>query len=302
MVYLNKCLWCRSPIERKLITVLNPLDIECPTCGKYFVSGADVPNNDVDFFDVPETERYLVAAWIRQKSRSSVRAIYIGKEDAKTIAANSPRLEPWDKALKLLLVIGELSRKPGNVVDYHAVTFADATAQDQEELDAYLSWLDDAGLIKYHSTTSFYATANGWRELAARRQQHRAMGTRAFVAMWFDTSMDDAFNLGIVPACKEAGFDAYRVKEDKHGERIDARIIAGIRESRFLIADVTGERTAVYYEAGFADGLGKQVIWTCRKDHMEKMSFDTRQFTHILWETPEDLKAQLVPMIKARIV
>lgn len=120
--------------------------------------------------------------------------------------------------------------------------------------------------------------------------------------MWFDPSMDDAYHKGIVPACDAARFKAYRVKEDKHGNRIDQHIIANIRESRFVIVDVTGERNAVYYEAGFADGLGKPVIWTCRKDCMNKMSFDTRQFPHILWETPDDLKTQLVDWIKARIV
>lgn len=302
MIYLGKCLWCRGQIEPKTISALNSLDIDCTTCGKYYVSGADAPNNDVDFFDVPEAERYLVAAWVRQKSRSNSDPIYINREDAKNIAANSPKLEPWDKALKLLTVIGSIAKRPGSIVESQALTFPDAYAHDEDEFDAYMEWLASSGLIHYESMASLNVTAQGWQELSRMAQQHQATGTRAFVAMWFDGSMDDAFNLGIVPACIEAGFNAYRVKEDIHDERIDARIIAGIREARFMIADVTGERTAVYYEAGFADGLGKQVIWTCHKDHMGKMSFDTRQFTHILWETPKDLKAQLVPMIKARIV
>lgn len=51
-----------------------------------------------------------------------------------------------------------------------------------------------------------------------------------------------------------------------------------IRSCRFLVADAFGERTAVYYEAGFAGGLGKLVIWTCQKDELAKVSFDTRQY------------------------
>ena len=34
-------------------------------------------------------------------------------------------------------------------------------------------------------------------------------------------------------------------------------------------------------------GLGLRVIYTCHKDKLDKLAFDTRQYNHILWETPE---------------
>jgi len=64
---------------------------------------------------------------------------------------------------------------------------------------------------------------------------------------------------------------------------------------------VTGARPAVYYEAGFADGIRKPLIWTCRKGNSADMSFDTRQYLHILWDDPLDLRRQLVPVIQARM-
>jgi len=125
-----------------------------------------------------------------------------------------------------------------------------------------------------------------------------------FVAMWFDDSMDDAFSNGIKPAAVDAGYETYRVKDDKHGERIDAKIIAEIRACRFVIADVTGTRSAVNYEAGFAEGLTKPVIWMCRKDSEKDMStnFDTRQLQHIVWTDVGDLRKQLTDTIRARII
>lgn len=75
-----------------------------------------------------------------------------------------------------------------------------------------------------------------------------------------------------------------------------------IRESRFVVADVTGHRPGVYYEAGFAFGLTLPVIWTCRSDHRNDIHFDTRQFNHIFWETPEDLKEQLSNTVRAIII
>ena len=57
-------------------------------------------------------------------------------------------------------------------------------------------------------------------------------------------------------------------------------------------------RGGVYFEAGFALGLGLQVIWVCRQDQVELMHFDTRQYNHIAWSDPDDLYKRL----KNRIV
>ena len=95
--------------------------------------------------------------------------------------------------------------------------------------------------------------------------------------------------------------EAQRIDRKEHSNKIDDEIIAEIRRSRFVVADFTCEREkvrgGVYYEAGFALGLGLPVIWTCRKDCLDYLHFDTRQYNHIVWETPEELYARL----KARI-
>jgi nucleoside 2-deoxyribosyltransferase len=77
------------------------------------------------------------------------------------------------------------------------------------------------------------------------------------------------------------------------GDDIDARIVAKLKQCRFVVADVTGARTGVYFEAGFALGFGRPVIWTCRRDDAKDMHFDTRQYNHILWRTPEELSEEL---------
>jgi hypothetical protein len=104
--------------------------------------------------------------------------------------------------------------------------------------------------------------------------------------MWFDPSMNEAY-AALHAALTGCGYaPPFRVDDPKHDEnandpgfknRIDDRIIAEIRLARFVIADVTGARPSVYYEAGFADGLGTPVIWTCSSARMADMAFDTRQ-------------------------
>lgn len=161
--------------------------------------------------------------------------------------------------------------------------------------------------------------------MEAERNRHRAITRvdQVFVAMWFHVGMDAAFESGIGPAIQEdCRLRPYRVDRAVHSDRIDDRIIAEIRRSRALVADVTGERTGVYYEAGFAHGLGLPVIWTCNNAWIsrfpkavepeaeppgewiqarwsERLHFDTRQFHHIFWSTPGDLRQKLSMRLRA---
>ena len=96
-----------------------------------------------------------------------------------------------------------------------------------------------------------------------------------------------------------------RIDRDPSVDKIDDAIIAEIKRSRFLIADFThgedGARGGVYYEAGYAHGLGIPVIFTCRKDKINELHFDTRQYAHIVWDSPEELRTLLRDRILARI-
>jgi len=113
--------------------------------------------------------------------------------------------------------------------------------------------------------------------------------------------MDPVWETGIKPAIEKAGYRPLRVDKEPHLDRIDAKIISAIRDSRFLIADVTGQNAGVYFEAGFALGLNRPVIWCVTEDDLKAVHFDTRQYNHIVWKTPEDLQEQLYDSICANI-
>ena len=82
---------------------------------------------------------------------------------------------------------------------------------------------------------------------------------------------------------------------------ISDRIIVEVRRAQFTVADVTHHSNGVYFEAGFAMALGRQVIWICRETDFEKLQFDTRQFKHIKWSEPADLRVNLAARIRATI-
>ncbi len=93
----------------------------------------------------------------------------------------------------------------------------------------------------------------------------------------------------------------FRVDKKEHNDKVDDLIIASIKESRFVVADFTGHRGGVYFEAGFAMGLGLPVIWSCRQDEVEKLHFDIRQYNCVTWTTAAELQEKLYNRIRATI-
>ncbi|MBK9334940.1 MAG: hypothetical protein IPM96_21700 [Ignavibacteria bacterium] len=108
---------------------------------------------------------------------------------------------------------------------------------------------------------------------------------QAFIAMWFDAEMNEVYYNGFKKAILDSGYEPMKIDFKEHNNKIDDEIIAEIRNSGFMVADFTGHRGGVYYEAGFAHGLGIPVIWTCRKSDFDNLHFDTRQYNHIEWES-----------------
>lgn len=176
-------------------------------------------------------------------------------------------------------------------------------SSDIYEATGFLSYLIDAGLLK-NVAGNYVLTFEGWSAIENLNKNSDA-GEQAFVAMWFDQSMADAYTYGIEPAVVERGYRSVRIDKKEHINKIDDEIIGEIRRSKFLISDFTSApgcpRGGVYFEAGFAFGLNKPVIWTCRKDLIGEVHFDTRQYNHIVWSTPDELRTALSNRIGAVI-
>ena len=192
--------------------------------------------------------------------------------------------------------------------DFLPDMFAYTESVDTEELQYLTDYLVGKGWLEKSTkaTIALIVTVEGYTRLA-KLEQVIVDSSQAFVAMWFDNSLDPVYDEAISPAIKNMGYEAIRIDRRHHLDKIDDRIIAEIRRSRFIIADFTqgdgGARGGVYYEAGFAHGLDIPVIFTCRKDIVDRklIHFDTRRYPHIVWNSPEELKMQLEDRIGAVI-
>ena len=111
--------------------------------------------------------------------------------------------------------------------------------------------------------------------------------------------MNEVYDGAIAVAVREAGYKAVRIDREQHANRIDDEIIGRIKGSRFMVADFTGQRAGVYFEAGFMAGLGRAVIWMCKKEDLEQVHFDTRQYNFIDYEGVAEAKKRLYDRIVA---
>ena len=242
-------------------------------------------------------------------------------------AKNAPSLSVHKRADRLLqylsnltpvvgeyVVLGTLAVEPdayGHRLISEGPTYWGAMAWSESiqagEVQFLINYLLEKEWIKGeragHGMGNFTVTVAGYSNIAD--QTINVDSSLAFVAMWFNDSLTEAYEKGIKPAVEEAGYRPLRIDHKEHINKIDDEIIAEIRRSRFLVADFTdgedGARGGVYYEAGFAHGLDLPVIFTCREDSLETLHFDTSHYSHIVWTDPMELREKLKNRILAVI-
>ena len=223
-------------------------------------------------------------------------------------ASTSPPIPVSQRAERLLRFISSQAETLASVVTISEDTweaYAWSESIEWKEVEYLLNYLEETGWVKGHRSMdgSFCEklTVDGHERIAEQRANPDS--SQAFVAMWFDESMNQAFETGIEPAIVEAGYRPLRIDRKEHVNKIDDEM--ELRRSRFLVADFTqgddGARGGVYYEAGFAHGLDLPVIFTCREDAVETLHFDTEHYNHIVWASPEELREKLKTRIFAVI-
>ncbi len=268
----------------------------CPRCGEFRITGTA----QTTIRNIPEPDKAKLSGWVRDQN--ILGEIPQLNDDRMRQLAASPMPSIGQRADRLLSYAIRKQQKLGDtftVIDpaLIAVTYS----RDEDELQYLVQYLRDEALIKHTGmggiTEITPAGYMRYEELQAR-QPASAQG---FVAMWFDKTMRDAYISGFEVGIREAGYDPLRVDRVEHVGKIDDEIISQIRRSRFVVADFTGQRGGVYFEAGFALGLNLPVFWTCRQDQIDELHFDIRQFNCIDWTEPPELADRLQKRIEAVI-
>ena len=129
-------------------------------------------------------------------------------------------------------------------------------------------------------------------------QKNTANGKNVLVAMKFgeDTKpLREAIRMGV----QKAGYIAVFIDEVQHNDFITPELLKHIRDSKFVVVDLTHQNNGAYFEEGYAMGLGKPVIQLCRIG--TQLHFDIAQKNTIMWATEDDIPGQLSSRIAATI-
>jgi nucleoside 2-deoxyribosyltransferase len=221
---------------------------------------------------------------------------------------------PKNKLDNLILYLYENQDYPGKAIDLKEkndwnLTLNKLYFKDHNEFWFYLNTLKEQGFIVFIDASSaggndaidIKMTYYGL-EYVIDIQENGENSNNCFIAMSFS---DSALKIRdtIKKAVKESGFEPLLVNE-LHYESdltINDSIIKFKKKSKFLIADFTEQKHGVYFEAGFALGLKRPVIYTCSESDFKNTHFDTNHYPHIVYSDFNDLETKLKDKIQAWI-
>jgi nucleoside 2-deoxyribosyltransferase len=285
--------------------------IICPTCGKYRVGGS--ARTFLESVRDPERmSRFKLSHFMRSvsdraygKRDNSFFPAYSTQELQDILSRPKPAIE--EKLRMLLEYLGSITAFPGELRTFDiANDYVVLCAENISEANFHLNFLASEELVSLSRVEfgagvliRFMVTGKGWRELE-KLKKIGADSFDGFIAMSFDESRDRVHD-AIEAAIRSAGYTPIRVDRVEHLNRIDDEIIARIRRSKFMVADLTKHRAGVYFEAGFMLGLGRPVIWICEKTDLRNLHFDTRQYNMIDYGSPDDLQERLLNRILANL-
>jgi len=267
--------------------------VECAICGSYRITSEAVGIVERD----PALAAKL-AGWVHENTRMGVEPLI--KQDTLDWIATYQL--PNTKRRAELYLGAVIEKLQGALIGRFPISDpalrVASWSRSNEDCLALANYLEKLGAIEdVNNTQEKRLVAEGhiiFEEISAKR----ALSTQVFVAMSFHADLTSLFENGIALAIRGAGYEPLRVDRTDYDGKIDDEIIAQIRRSAFVVTDFTQHRGGVYYEAGFAHGLGRRVIFTCRNDDLANLHFDVRQYNTIEWTTP----ASIVKPLQNRIL
>ena len=321
-----ECQFCKSKATSQFLPDAEHRIIECPLCGRFI--------DDVLYED--KENKNIIATYLFYNKKndkdinylSDERYLNIIKKDAPSI--NFFRVTPEiinsykymsikEKINLIMLFLGKKSKYMGDVLQISENEFVSAsfvnrfknTGNEFDEIDIQVqistlcNYLKETGLIDSFSQTGevvfIKVSIRGW-QLIEESQKNTSFGKKVFIAMSFAAGTEstrEALKNGI----SKAGYTLVLIDEVTHNHQIVPEMFKQIRDSKFLVIDVSVPNNGAYYEAGYALGQGKEVIFCCKKetfdDKDKRPHFDVSQKQMIVWEDEKELSEKLEMWIKS---
>ncbi len=320
------CQFCNSKASPKPFLGNALKEVDCPLCGKFIINS---------FYENTEDANYISQYLFYNKGNEND-VNFIGDEWKYQFlknyftSANFYPITPEilnsykymtfaEKVNHIILYLGNKSKYMRDIVQIPLNEFASATFTRRfkkdgkkyedndirQQIHAISNYLENSGLVEDWNDAgdNIFLTVSiqGW-QLIENLQRNSGFGKNVFIAMAFakeTESTREALKKGIA----KAGYIPVIIDEVTHNHQIVPEMFKQIRDSKFLVIDVTVPNNGAYYEAGYALGLGKEVIFCCKRetfdDKNKRPHFDVSQKQMIVWDKETELSDKLEKWIKS---
>jgi hypothetical protein len=302
------CPFCNLELRGRSAIAIHNRDcvtVQCPVCGRYEITGTGV--DLIAHWTLTEDRRLAMAFAVRRMT-DRPDAPRITSDVLKALRDTTALPAPETLLDEAVLWFGRHSPSAGYtfLVDYaeHKTVLG---AIDPNAFNFVAEWMIESGLFaglrpKAMNTVlvpimNCQLTPAGWRRYTELSQSF-AESRFGFVAMKYgDAELDALVADHFTPEVRKTGFDLRRLDQSQPAGLIDDQLRVNIRRSRFLVCDLTHGNRGAYWESGFAEGLEKPVIYTCRKDvfedrqHEHHPHFDTNHMVTVIWDPSDPAKA-----------
>jgi hypothetical protein len=271
----------------------------CPLCGDFLLSRSLIPGLP-ELLKSDKDSIAKISHSLRQMHEFGKASFLYTSTVKKILKRQLPT--PKEQADLLIRWLGKKLDSPGELIKVESTTYKSIIGAKSDDNFAFIiKSLFDTDLLMGNIFETMGApfganitlTFDGWNyyeNLKSGFSKYR----KAFIAMKFgDPSLDEIIDNTFKPFVKQAGFDLIRIDDEPKAGLIDDRLRVEIQSSQFLIADLTHDNPGAYWEAGYAEGLGKPVIYTCEKTKFEneKTHFDTNHHLTVIWDIGDPHKA-----------
>lgn len=296
---------------------------DCKNCGGFFVPDAHRTIYDYEGvknkFNLQHLQSYLFY------HKSHLRPVICEKEyfnkhitdEFVQIYNITPEMvESWypknfaEKIDLIVLKLGELSTYDGDYVkvfDLANKLFFLSLNKSKNIADGCDKTVQIQYIVDYLEKENYLADeGNGFFQLTHKAleriyelQKNQTNNKNVFVAMKFGEETKE-LREKIKEGLKE--FNVRIMDEIEHNHQIIPEMLYEIRNSRFVIAELSHHNNGAYYEAGYALGLGKEVIHICDKKELKSgLHFDVAQVNTIFYDSIDEIPEKLRKRIEATI-
>lgn len=284
----------------------------CPMCGDFILTRTAVINTASTTDGDIEAETKISHAIRKAQQPNKAIPEFDSYAIDKILESELPR--PAEQANLLMRWLGDNAPDPGDRTSLRGATHRTIIgSKNPDGFFLIIQHLLDEGLIGgpisktrgADGNALVHLTFRGWERYEDLNKGSASHG-KAFMAMEYDDALlDSVVDNVFKPAAKRAGFLLFRLDDVPVAGLIDDRLRVEIQAADFVIADLSHDNLGAYWEAGYAEGLGKPVIYTCNKEKFNDASthFDTNHHLTVVWDEadPSSAGSDLTATIRATL-